>query len=395
MTSQLFLRLNIPWILIWSVLGALAWLNLLSWPLAFLLCAFLLPLGYWMLAQKLPSSTEKSATYIDKSTHTPDQWPQEVAQVSHSLHRQFQDSRADLQQTRHLTEDAINQLINNFTEMVTALGEQQTLANQVTDSFMKGDHYQNFGAFIQDTNNTFDIFMDNAVQSSKFAMGLVDIMDDVSKKIENILGLLEQIYGISSQTNLLALNASIEAARAGEAGRGFAVVADEVRTLSQKTSSFSDDIRTLVTDLKSSFDLADASIQKISSVDMSFATDAMQRVTDFMQLLQQHQENTDEVVRRQSELSNQVQARVNQAMTLLQFQDMNSQLISHVDQRLQALNQIFERLAHARQPLDHQDLYQVLKDCHQATQDAEQHIQSMRHKPVNQTNMDEGEIELF
>lgn len=59
--------------------------------------------------------------------------------------------------------------------------------------------------------------------------------NELTKKIEEVKGIVGAILSISSQTNLLALNASIEAARAGEAGKGFAVVAEEIRQLSDQT----------------------------------------------------------------------------------------------------------------------------------------------------------------
>jgi methyl-accepting chemotaxis protein len=57
----------------------------------------------------------------------------------------------------------------------------------------------------------------------------------LSRKSEQIGGIVETITGIAGQTNLLALNAAIEAARAGEQGRGFAVVAEEVRKLAEES----------------------------------------------------------------------------------------------------------------------------------------------------------------
>lgn len=58
------------------------------------------------------------------------------------------------------------------------------------------------------------------------------------------------IQAIASQTNLLALNAAIEAARAGDLGRGFAVVADEVRNLAGRTSSATEEVGQIVSDIR-------------------------------------------------------------------------------------------------------------------------------------------------
>ena len=72
---------------------------------------------------------------------------------------------------------------------------------------------------------------------------------ELSKRVDEVKGIINTILSISGQTNLLALNASIEAARAGEAGRGFAVVAEEIRKLSVQTQDATTQITDIINEL--------------------------------------------------------------------------------------------------------------------------------------------------
>ncbi len=97
---------------------------------------------------------------------------------------------------------------------------------------------------------------------------LVEEVNSLRDKTEQIKLVISVISDISDQTNLLALNAAIEAARAGDAGRGFAVVADEVRKLSEKTRTSLDEISATVHNILESVESADS---KSKSVNESIA----------------------------------------------------------------------------------------------------------------------------
>ena len=75
---------------------------------------------------------------------------------------------------------------------------------------------------------------------------LMDAMDVVEKKSEDIANIIKAIEDISFQTNILALNAAIEAARAGDVGKGFAVVATEVGTLAAKSAESANSTKQII-----------------------------------------------------------------------------------------------------------------------------------------------------
>ena len=73
---------------------------------------------------------------------------------------------------------------------------------------------------------------------------------------------IELINGITEQTNLFALNAAI----AGEAGRGFSVVADEIKELAEKSSDATEQIASLINDIKNDVENAVEQIIKNTAI---------------------------------------------------------------------------------------------------------------------------------
>lgn len=118
------------------------------------------------------------------------------------------------------------------------------------------------------------------------------VIDELTRRSQDINAVIENIQQITEQTNLLALNAAIEAARAGENGRGFAVVAREVRELSTRTAHATRDIVSTIDTLRELTQQADAGMRDC----LSGVESGVQRAEDAGKTIQRIRQGANQVV---------------------------------------------------------------------------------------------------
>ena len=61
------------------------------------------------------------------------------------------------------------------------------------------------------------------------------LLKDLIASYNKMLGIVDNINGITKQTKMLSFNSSIEAARAGEAGKGFQVISKHIQSLAEQS----------------------------------------------------------------------------------------------------------------------------------------------------------------
>ncbi len=318
--------------------------------------------------------------------------------------RQSEAVRGELGRVQTLLGDAIVKLTDSFHGMQDHATRQQQIALGVTDEH--SDHHTSavrLSEFVEQVSAMMQSIVDSVIGNSKQAMELVELTDGLARSMNNVQSLLGEIGGIAKQTNLLALNAAIEAARAGEAGRGFAVVADEVRDLSGRTTQFSQQISGLMAAMQGSVQETDKAISAMASQDMNFALDAKRQMDDMMHALEAMNTSRTEAIGALGDAAREVAGEVSTAVTALQFQDLVSQLMRHVERRVDAmagLSRHLSQLSHAVSTAANQGggdaAADVLRRESTGVMASLEQLQAITEaNPVRQEKLEHGDIELF
>lgn len=233
-------------------------------------------------------------------------------------------------------------------EQVAAL--TSSFANLIRQLATASAAHQNSATVINDgsTGGVVALFNDSQSKLNAIVASLRDATEMQSRLVQEIVGLASftdelkkmasEVRGIANQTNLVALNAAIEAARAGEAGRAFSVVASEVRKLSALSGDTGKRISEKV-------ELVNNAINSTMSMSMEYAERDAAMVADSEQLithvLDQLRLTTDGLSNAATEFRNEsviIRHEIEGAMVALQFQDRVSQMLGHVYQDIDKLN---------------------------------------------------------
>lgn len=316
-----------------------------------------------------------------------------------AVQQQHQAIREEADRVQEILSAAIASLMGSFNGLLEATHAQQTIAVSLAQDDDDKKGASGFDEFVSNTAGVMQRVVDNVVMNSKLGMELVELTDRISKRASEVEGFLGEIANISKQTNLLALNAAIEAARAGEAGRGFAVVADEVRDLSTRTAQFSQQISVVMKSMREGVRGAENAIERLASTDMNFALESKQQVEQVLVSLEGINQQRGRAIVSLGRHATVMDAEVHRAVTALQFQDLVSQLIGHVDRRVDGLGQVlmeFESLAGlVQQAVASGDVEPLTRAAEAIRIQLSTLGERLGGGPVSQQDVSHGDIDLF
>jgi methyl-accepting chemotaxis protein len=211
------------------------------------------------------------------------------------------------------TATATNEIAKAIEEVADGVAKQSAEVNEGNESFKILSRkiesmYENVQYIDKISNDVQTITLNgiaimkslqmNSLKTTEITQQVVDSMESLNDKINEIIKITGMLNTISGQTKLLSLNASIEAARAGASGRGFAVVAQEIRMLADQSANFTHNIEELIQNIISKTQQSTQMVYKsenIVSEQNTIISQSIEAFAKIQQIINKFIEYTEEI----------------------------------------------------------------------------------------------------
>lgn len=305
----------------------------------FLLCTVLLVLLHFLQKLTLIQQSTIAALEVQLQTQiTQSSSAQPQDEIGATFAAFFDTVCAQLKFGQTAGDSAVNQLAEDFQALYQSLGQSLVLAQQAASSFESGPQ-----SFAAKSETELGLVLDILQKAFARKTMLLQSNEEVATAAGELKHQTEIIQRISKEITLLSLNASIEAARAGEAGRGFSVVAERVRELSDTTSQAALDIIQRMDTLMQAISGSSMQLQNSGEVDEQLMNEAKQRIGHVLSGLELLTTELCGTIGRLDDTQQQVQGKLQHAITEFQFQDRVSQRLAHLISALQQLTLLYQQ----------------------------------------------------
>ena len=245
---------------------------------------------------------------------------------------------------------------------------KNTNSNVTPDTDNQGDHFDREGQgdhFIQESN-AFHVQLGNEIAGQ-----------------------------LSSAHTELGNTQAILSDAIGKLVSNFIMISDGVRDLATHTNDFSKEIHAVVEKVNSSLNVAESSVDALSSDNREAILSSSQHVRAITEELSVFNDAVTKNAVELNLISGNVEQNVLVVISTLQFQDMSSQLIEHAKLRMTALQEVASEMGKGvgspdqQQYLDQIAAYNRLLDKHVVSLDKQ------KENPVKQKDFGAGDVELF
>jgi methyl-accepting chemotaxis protein len=323
-----------------------------------------------------------------------------LAELRQFVDREVEGSRGEIERSRGLVREAVVGLSGSFDAMTRHSRAQSGAVSKIVDRTGEGSGEVGIQHFAQEAGRQMGQLVHALEEASSQSAETVSHIDDMAGHLDGIFALLEDVKSIADQTNLLALNAAIEAARAGEAGRGFAVVADEVRNLSERSTSFNEQIRKLAHNSREAVSKVRETVSRMASRDMNRSQEARHESERLLTQVNSLNAALGQGMQEIASAGGHIDASVAEAVRALQFEDIATQALGsaivHLD-RLRSINaeaMALQELVQRPGARD-EDMLHALRKLVNRIREFRNEWEKPPHKPVSQVDMGAGSVELF
>ena len=287
----------------------------------------------WGLAQQAQRAEADAQRRHGRHQHQ----RQALAELRQGIGNEAGGARQEVERVSGLLREAIRDLTASFGRMTDQSQRQARAVSQVLSQTSRNGGGVDVRQFAQRAGNLLENLVNTMGEATRQSAASVQRIDAMVKHLDAIFELLGDVKTIADQTNLLALNAAIEAARAGEAGRGFAVVAEEVRNLSERSTSFNEQIRKLVFSSKDAVAQVRETVGQLATRDNDTTDRARQEVSRLLSEMENLNALLNDGMREVSGAGDQIRDAVGQAVRCLQFEDIATQALGSANRHVARL----------------------------------------------------------